>query len=154
VLVTGTFTAAFAGVTELTVSGVLTGTLDDDVVNPLVNACTAFPARSVKPLAVSVYTVFTVSGADGVNLSRLPLTVTVPATALLPVFSVRALLPTLTTLKAALAWTSITAFTGTFVAPFGGVTDVTVSGPASARPPWRNTISSSRSAPVPDPADP
>ena len=79
-----------------------------------------------------------------------------PRPPLPPVFSVSALLPTLPTLKAALVCTSITAFTGTFVAPPGGVADVTVAVPASA---WvsaavKYDIQFARSAPDPGPADP
>jgi hypothetical protein len=65
VIVTGLFTATpvapLPGLKATTVGPLVSGAAELDVVNPLVNACTAFPARSVNPLTATVYGVVTAS---------------------------------------------------------------------------------------------
>jgi hypothetical protein len=125
---TATAVAPLAGVNPVTCSGPLSSTGDAPVVNPLVNTCTAFPARSVNPPTVTVYAVLTASELDGVNVntvSPLP-TLTVPGTATLPAVTVIPFAPTLTALTGPLSCTCTTAFTGTPLAPFGGLTATTL----------------------------
>jgi hypothetical protein len=133
---TATPVAPLTGVNPVTCKGPASSTGDVLVVNPLVNACTAFPARSVNPPTVTVYAVFTASALAGVNVTTVPLALTaltVPDTATpLPV-SVIPFVPTLTTLTVALTATCTTAFTGTPTAPFGGLT-VTTTGAAVCVP--------------------
>jgi hypothetical protein len=71
--------------------------------------------------------VLTASELDGVNVSVVdPLpTLTVPATATPPAFTVIAPWPTLTALTGSLNDTSTDAFTGTPVDPFAGLTPTT-----------------------------
>lgn len=84
-LVTATFVAPLAGVIPVTLNGPLSTTVELNVVNPLLNAGTAFPARSVIPPSVTVYAVFTASVLVGVNVTTFPpVTLTVPATPTLP----------------------------------------------------------------------
>jgi hypothetical protein len=124
-VVTATFVALLTGVT-LTVGPVFTGVEELDVVNPLVNAVAAFPAKSVNPPTVTAYAVDTARELAGVNSKVVALgIVTVPATAWPFAFTVIAPGPTLTALTGSLKPTSTTAFTGTPPAPFPGLTPTT-----------------------------
>jgi hypothetical protein len=126
-VVTATPVDPLAGVTLTTVGPVFTGVGELDVVNPLVNAVTAFPARSVNPPTLTVYAVLTASELAGVNVKLVdPVpTVTVPATACPPVVTVTPPCPTLTALTGSLRPTCTVAFTGTPVDRFPGLTAIT-----------------------------
>ena len=140
VLDTATFVAPLAGTTDTTVGAVCTGVEELPVVNVLVNAVTGLPARSVNPPTVTVYAVLTASGAAKATLTTDPLATAVPATAVPPADTTIAFAPTLTALTGALNCTCTAAFTGTFVAPFGGVTAVTVNGPVCVPTPVANVL--------------
>jgi hypothetical protein len=69
----------------------------------LVKLVAAFPARSVNPLAETVYAVLTANELAGVNWIVVEFgTVTVPATAWPPAVTIMAELPTLATLTCSL----------------------------------------------------
>src|SRR5690348_4700651 len=112
-LFTATPVAPFAGLTEVTTGPVVTATVP--VVKLLLNGDTVFPAWSVNPDTVTVYTVLTASGFVGVKVSvtRSWLRLTVPPAGCPPALTTIALLPTLTGSTGALTATTTCAFTGT-----------------------------------------
>ena len=128
-LVTATPVAPFTGLTAVTVGRVVSGTALALVVNVLVKAATAWPARSVTPVSATVYGVDALSALAGVKLTTVvpQHTLTVPATGL-PPLGVTVSVPgvTVVPLTGPLSCTWITALTGTPVAPSGGVTPTTV----------------------------
>src|ERR1700688_4190843 len=93
-LVTDTLVAPLAGLVETRLNEPPSPPVP--VVNELLNGVTALPSVSLKPPTVTLYTVETESSALGTKVSVVPLaaSVTVPATVVLPCFTVIELLVT------------------------------------------------------------
>jgi hypothetical protein len=95
----------------------------------------AVPVELVTPATVSVYMLFGVNAAPGVNVAVLLLEfqATVPATALMPV-SVMLVVFTVAELAAPENVIVMVAFVATSLAPDAGVTDITLKLPADEEP--------------------